>query len=693
MALKNKEIFFGDEDDIYEMHNLDVLSDISHGRKDSFNYDQEKDELVSYCNQILSSYKSEESTEHIILDSDSLEEVVNHLSKSEKNIVEFNINNMVELNMQEFITDIADKVCIQQYNIDFEILSNLIHLIQIWSDGTKDQISILFNQTFISYLFVVSRSFFLKDSAIVNFATDSIKNLLLKKYFPNEAIPEIMTELLLLLDQFLTKTHELNNVFLESIQNVFLCFQAVLKQEKIEKLPQIDGLIVMTKRCIDFIQETFFDEYNIFQFKSKSQKANWSPKTDKRITLNDKEEDDDDSVDYDVMCSCLCSVIQCMNDIVLINNETVNYFFDISFMKSNLISYLKTSYLELKKKALNTLELSLTIVGSDNFTALEYVKEGIWINVEKITDNEDDCDLKQILCKVINSIFRKMPTIMQIIEEKKRQKQAEEQAEEQDKDDKKQDEEQDKDDEKQDEEQKDEKVDEKNEEEEDGDDENHADREFFTGGGDDDGIVAVDEEEEDEDERSNCDSSHGFIFTPSHDYIWDLYEYGVLSRILSLSGSKEEPIIVRIEATLAIASNINIFSTPQISHLIQAGGIKVLIDSLEIFDENQIETVFDAIWKIFDYIDSRDNVELAYCVSLFDKAFADLAFEDVLKNPLFEGKLDNTVNRCIEKLGELRNRTPPEQRKKSEESLERKKMIGDDDEFAGPDEYDEYGEN
>ena len=131
----------------------------------------------------------------------------------------------------------------------------------------------------------------------------------------------------------------------------------------------------------------------------------------------------------------------------------------------------------------------------------------------------------------------------------------------------------------------------------------------------------------------------------------------------------------------------------QISHLIQAGGIKVLIDSLEIFDENQIEIIFDAIWKIYEYIDCRDDVELAYCVDKFDKAFAILAFDDVLENPLFEGKLDNTVNRCKEKLNELRNRTPPEQRKKSEESLERKKMIGDDDDFDGPNEYDEYGEN
>lgn len=648
-----KDTFFGDDDEIYDKYKLNMMSFVSRRTKETFDYNQEKSELNNYCNQIFESCTIIEEKAQIILDSDSLEEIVNHLFQANEKIIKFNINNMIELNMQKFITDVINKIIIQHYSIDFEALSNLMHLILIWTNGTKDQIDFLFDQSFLSNLFSVSRLFFLKNSQIVGYSFKSIKNLSIEKFFPNDAIPEIITELLLILNQFMEESQSsdfvITNVFLESIQNVFLCFHAIIKnylnQEEIKNTKETEGLIIIIKQWIDFIQE-------------KGEKLSFSYEKNSMSQIDEDQQssidNSEDLIDNDVMCDNISSALLCMNEIVGIINEAANYYFTCDFIRGNLFHLLRQNRygnIDLKKKALYTLNSALTIVGSDKFTAWDFVDERIWKAVERIIQYENDCDLKLILCKVINSILYKLPSVNQ-----KTAKLEEEQDQS------------------------------KEDENCDGDDKT----ENFEGRG----SKEFNEEEEEEEEGIDEDNPpNEIIYFPRHDYVYDLFEYDVLSNILSLSGSCEEAIDVRIEATLAIARNIGLFDSTEICYLINANASKVFIDSLDFIDENNVEVIFNAILVFFKYIETLSRAEVAKYVSMIDKAYPDIAFNGVLENPVFEGKFDKIVLKSIEMLKKLRKMTPIEQREKSRENRERKEMVGDEFDFKSHNEYDEDDSN
>ena len=70
-----------------------------------------------------------------------------------------------------------------------------------------------------------------------------------------------------------------------------------------------------------------------------------------------------------------------MNDLVKEINTTSNDFFTKEFIEDNLINYLRSFNLGLKKVGLYTLECAFTTVGFQNFTAWEFVDDKFCITI------------------------------------------------------------------------------------------------------------------------------------------------------------------------------------------------------------------------------------------------------------------------------------------------------------------------
>ncbi|OHS96850.1 hypothetical protein TRFO_09745 [Tritrichomonas foetus] len=132
-----------------------------------------------------------------------------------------------------------------------------------------------------------------------------------------------------------------------------------------------------------------------------------------------------------------------------------------------------------------------------------------------------------------------------------------------------------------------------------------------------------------------------------------LTQYGIISRILQLSDSPEEPFKVRTQATLAIAENMSYLTNIEVGYLVTAGVIKVLVRSIEILENDNLETIFDAIDVILNYLDTTDPVSLAKYLEEFIQNDVLMIFDQINENPLYSDKYDKLITNVTDHIQNL----------------------------------------
>lgn len=621
---------------------IDNLRNQGYNSRLSFNFIQEKNQLTNFCQGILNSIQVQENdneVSQINLNLEFLQEIVNHLIEIEPKTLQFDIDIMIDLKMHEFITKYTFNIVKEHFKTNNEILVNLLRLVLIWSNGTSQQCSFLFDLSFITFIFYFSQQYYFQNSFITCYSLETLKNLLKNKYLYDRqdiSLQEIIIQLHLLFDKNFSEiesdTSIINAPFINSTGYIFLCFQEIIKnyiqKENSQNFEyEINGIIVITKKWIKFIQKYFFTTISPFE--------------------NETFSFSNDYIDYNFICDSVCVAISCMNDIIKVNNELSAFFFTKNFIYNNLIYYLKSSNPNLKKNGLRTLKRALTVVGRNNFSAWNLMDARVWITVRDALKYENNTEIRFYYVKVISKILFKLPSIIQTqscpynpnnqeINQNQDINENQDIYENQD-------------------------IDE--DQDINGNQENPVNFENEC-----QDCNIEEEEEEDRSETDTIDSSSFYRF------IIEFFDAGILSEILNLSDQKE-PIKVRIAAALGIAKVISTFGLTEKGYFVKAGVIPVFIQSLDIVDDKDIEFIFNAILVIFEYIERLDDKAIALYLDDFEKCDAENVFKEMLDNPVYEGKIDNHIGQCIDKLNNLRGMLNESQKKYNEKRRERNKMI------------------
>lgn len=631
------------------------------------NYIQEKNQLIHFCQQILQNFQlkaNQEGDFYIeIVDCsialNAITSIVDHLSDSDTEIIQFDIDAMIELNIYKVITAFIhikrlDARSNHLSDTDFPFLLSFAHLILIWSNGTKEQNRFLFNPQFYDSIIELSQIFFYQNHEIVHFLLQSLTNLIILEY-PNENDIHEITQRLFLLPTD-TKPFSFSEISLIiSMQEIIQCFHLIVRNylSKVEfyNENEMNGIIVIINRWIEEICSEYLDSNN------------------ENVLKN--------------LCSSLC----CVNDIVKFKPDAAPNFYTKTFVVEYLPRFLHSSDLFLKMCSIDTLKYILTVQTEGQFDGWMLMNSNVWRSFEEVTDYEvdyhqyehnsiDKSNLNHFSTKKISSYVLKecfiesvsyiishlpitpikyqqtkqiqIPNPFQLFEKETKHNRLNSetgnpsisnQLISTQIDDKLH------------------KIDDNelykiddNESHQIDDNEPHKidDNEPHTI--DDNELHTIDDS--DYDDNSNSDE---IIYEKDYGCIIQLYEEGILNKLVDLS-SLNESFRVRTQAILAIAKCLQYCAHTEIDNFIYNGCISIFLNSFDFFESNDIEIILKGLIILFNHIEHNPSRSvISKCIKDFVENDAEMKLENL--NALHDCHSSELIDLCIANLSKLVQKT------------------------------------